>query len=57
MVGMDMKKKNLKEKKRTSKNRKQYSKPKIVHEFDLETRAGTVIPPSVDFDPLTGMKP
>jgi hypothetical protein len=31
-------------------DRKHYTKPKIIHEFELETRAGSPIPGG--FDPL-----
>lgn len=32
--------------------KKPYEKPKIIHETELEVRAGTVIPPLPGEDPL-----
>ena len=39
--------------------RKQYSKPEIIHEMDLETRAGSSIGPLGEPDPLKipGLEP
>ena len=33
-------------------NKKPYQKPKIIHETELEVRAGTVIPPLPGEDPF-----
>ncbi len=42
-----------KNKQTAGKPRKTYKKPAIIHELELETRAGTVIPPLGPLD-LTG---
>ncbi len=37
--------------------RKPYSKPEIIHELDLETRAGSTLPGFVDpLDPASGLQ-
>lgn len=43
-----MKKENLE---KTRKIRKTYHKPKIIQEFELETQAGSVVPPNRLIDP------
>jgi hypothetical protein len=35
--------------------RKPYEKPEIIHELELETRAGSPNPPPFSFDPLDGL--